>query len=143
MNDTPRFPPEKLLRYPHMFPNDIAIWERFIEKYAAGYSGFDYDVKVGTGTAALPHVGAAYRQMQETLSKYRIDVVGRASLGYIIFEVKPDAAASAIGQVLTYTTLFKRDFPDLAPVRGAIVTDRERPDMVELTDEHNMLYFVV
>lgn len=143
MNVIPEFPAEKLRKYPHMFPLDIAIWERFIAAHASAFSGFDYDVKVGSGTEPVPGLGPEYRRMQEILSKYRIDVVGHKPNAIYIIEVKPEAGTIAIGQIETYTRLYARDFAPSLPIIGAIVTDRELPDMRFLTSEKQVEYFIV
>lgn len=142
-NNRPPFPPELLLRYPHMFPKDIAIWERFLVAYPSVYTGFDYDVKVGVGTEAAPGVSENYVRMQQILSKYRIDVVGYQSNSIHIIEVKPEAGTIAIGQVVSYINLYNRDLSPTLPLKGVIVTDRELPDMRYLTDSHGFDYYIV
>jgi hypothetical protein len=128
----PDFPPTRLLKYPHMFALDIAIWERWLDLYSDDWDGFDYDVKVGSGTPPEPGLGSEYERMQAVLSKYRIDVIGYKLGSIHIIEVKPDAGTVALGQLETYIPLYKRDFKPSVPIFGAIVTDRELPDMKEL-----------
>lgn len=137
------YPATKLLRYPHMFPLDIAIWERFLLGNAEHYNSFTYDVKVGKGTKAPRKTPTAYKQMQATLSKFRIDVIGDHGDYLELFEVKPRASASAIGQVITYLMLFVKEYNEDIPVKGAIITDFEKPDMRSLTEELGMNYYVV
>lgn len=139
----PKFPPDKLFRYPHMFPRDIPIWDRFLDKYAELYVGFDYDIKVGTGVIVPDEWEDNYKRMAEVLSKYRVDVVGHKSGRLEIIEVKPEASTVAIGQVITYIELYKRDFSPSAAVIGVIVTDREVGDMRELTDRLGFEYYVI
>jgi hypothetical protein len=143
MKYEPRFKPEKLFRYPHMFPLDIAIWERFIDAHGADFLGFDYDVKVGTGTTPPEGVGHNYARMQTILSKYRIDCVGYTNDAIYIIEVKPEAGTVAIGQIEAYTRLYKRDFQPKLKVIGAIVTDRILPDMEYLTQAKDILLYIV
>ena len=139
----PRFSNEKLVRYPHMFPLDIAIWERFLDNHGSDFDGFDYDTKVGSGTEPPSGVGDNYARMQQILSKYRIDVIGYKKGSIYIIEVKPNASAGALGQVDTYTELYKRDFNPSETVIGCLVTDRELPDMKYLTESKGMEYYVV
>jgi len=143
MTNGPNFPAEKLAKYPHMFALDIAIWERFLARYAADFTGFDYDIKVGSGTEPVEGLGDEYRRMQEVLSKYRIDVVGHKPDSITIIETKPDAGTIAIGQVETYTRLYQRDVNPGVPIIGAIVTNRELPDMRFLTQEKGFEYYIV
>src|SRR3990167_8329504 len=123
------FAPERLNHYPHMFMLDIAIWERFIDKFGSNYMGFDYDIKVGKGTEPVPGLGEKYQRMQAILSKYRVDCVGYTDSDITIIEVKPEAGTTAIGQIELYVSLYKRDFNPDRTVKGMIVTDRELPDM--------------
>lgn len=143
MNEKALQPPEKLLRYPHMFPLDIAIWERFLDEYGLLYKGFKYDVKVGRGTDPIGKVPEHYARMQRELSRYRIDAVGLREDRIEVLEVKPNASAGALGQVITYLQLFVKDYPQDLPVVGGIVTDRVRPDMEDLCNDNQLLYYVV
>jgi hypothetical protein len=143
MDADPRFEPKKLFRYPHMFPLDIAIWERFIDIHGSEFAGFDYDVKVGSGTEPPAGVGDNYARMQTILSKYRIDVVGHKGNELWIIEVKPEAGTVAIGQIEAYTNLYKRDYNPTKKIVGCIVTDRILPDMEYLTKLKGIEYYVV
>ena len=137
------FPPDKLTKYPHMFPLDIPIWERFIDRFGADFSGFDYDVKVGSGTKPVKGLGPKYARMQAILSKYRIDVVGFRSDSIWVIEVKPEAGTVALGQIDLYTSLYKRDFTPSLNVVGVIVTDRELPDIKEFAKAKRYKYFTI
>ena len=143
MNGTPTFPAERLTKYPHMFPLDIAIWERFIDAHASDFSGFDYDIKVGTGTESPESFGDNYARMQAILSRYRIDVVGYKPDSLYIIEVKPEAGTVAIGQIEAYTRLYQRDYSPSLKLVGCIVTDRELPDMGYLTQVKGIEYYIV
>ncbi len=143
MNNEPRYPNTKLIKYPHFFPRDIPIWERFIDRFGSDFLGFDYDVKVGSGTQPVEGLGDRYAEMQRILSTYRIDAVGYTKSGIYIFEVKPEAGTVAIGQVVAYTKLYTRDLEPSLPVIGCVVTNRELPDMAFLTKEHGMEYYIV
>lgn len=136
-------PPTKLRIYPHMFPHDIAIWERFLAKYAHEYDGFAYDTKVGSGTRPAAGTPENFRRMQSELSKYRIDAIGMKPGLIEIMEVKPRAAASALGQVVTYINLFVKEHAPNSRVVGAIVTDTEMPDMRDLTSDYGFNYYIV
>lgn len=126
-----------------MFPLDIPIWERFVDSFGADFLGFDYDVKVGSGTPPVEGLRPKYRRMQRILSRYRIDVVGFKSNAIWIIETKPEAGTIALGQVDFYTTLYKRDYEPKLPVVGAIITDRILPDMEEFTKSKGYEYHIV
>lgn len=133
----------KLLKYPHMFPLDIAIWDRFLDLHGSEFLEFDYDIKVGSGTPPVDGLGDSYIRMQAILSKYRIDVVGYKSDSIWIIETKPEAGTVAVGQIETYTRLYEREFKPQRKIIGCIITDRELPDMKWLTDEKKIAYYIV
>lgn len=143
MTNGPEYPNTQLTKYPHFFPLDIPIWERFLSAHGDDFLGFDYDVKVGSGTEPVEGLGDKYARMQSILSKYRIDAVGHRTDAIVIIEVKPDAGTIAIGQIELYTELYRRDFAPSLPIIGAIVTDRELPDMASFTAAKRYEYYIV
>lgn len=126
-----------------MFPLDISIWERFLEKHGSSYTGFDYDVKVGTGSTVPENTPPAYVRMQDTLSKFRIDAVGYRPSQIEIIEVKPEASTVAIGQVVTYLNLYNRDQQPTLPVIGVIISCHAIPDMEWLTNQLGIDYYLM
>jgi hypothetical protein len=143
MPHIPRFGAEQLSKYPHMFPRDIEIWHKFLEIYAADYEGFDYDLKVGSGIDYSWEPDKALRRGAFINSKKRIDAVGYQSDQIVIFEVKPDATASAIGQAVSYSHLYEKEYAPALKCVPAIVTNREVPDTRRLTEQFGVLYFVI
>lgn len=143
MPHEPRFGPEQLHKYPHMFPRDIGIWDRFLAQNGGNYSGFDYDLKVGSGRDYSAEPDKMLRRGAFTNSKKRIDAIGYQPHQITIFEVKPDATASAIGQALAYCRLYEKEFAPEIKCIPAIVTDSEIPDTRRLTKDMEVLYFIV
>jgi hypothetical protein len=141
--DHGQYPADKLQKYPHFFPRDIAIWERFLSSYSTQFRGFDYDIKVGTGTPPVAGLGSEYIRMQAILSKYRIDAVGYTDTAIYIIEVKPAAGTIALGQIELYTRLYVRDYKPTRKVIGMIVTDQELPDMRQVCLERGHAYYIV
>ena len=139
----PRFPAVKLFKYPHMFPLDIAIWERFIDYYGSFYDGFDYDVKIGTGSVPGPETPENYARMETILSKYRIDAVGHNKGTLEIIEVKPEASTVAIGQIITYVELYIRDLKPTLPIVGHIISNHIVGDMEYLTKKYGIIYTII
>lgn len=115
-----------------MFPKDIAVWERFLEKYSHLYEGFYYDVKVGKPARIPKHWNNEYKRDAEVLSKLRIDVVGVQEGAYNIIEVKPHAKASAIGQVLAYQHHFEADYNPDKTVQPVIVAESFDQNMIPI-----------
>lgn len=135
-------PPTKLAKYPHMFTKDIEIWERYLEHHAKDYIGFMYDLKVGDGTEPMGHVKEPYVGMQAMLSKYRIDVVGIKTNTLEIIEVKPMAGTGAIGQAMSYYSLFVKEYHPIIHTVAFLLTDYERPNVRELANHFQMRYHI-
>ena len=85
--------------YPHMMPADVAIWERFIEKFPNAYNSVEYDVKVGAIPKFVTEHEDVAIQGQAPLYARKIDVVGHAGANIDIIELKPNAGMSTLGQV--------------------------------------------
>jgi len=134
---------ELLQKFPHMFPLDIAIWERFLAANAEAFDGFNYDVKVGSGTKDIEARDDAFAKMQEILSKYRIDAVGMKGEDLYIIEVKPRATTQGLGQAFIYAKLYERDFSPKGKIIPVLVTDYEMPDVRYLTRILEIDYYVV
>lgn len=120
---------KKLGKYPGMCPEDVVIWERFLEKCPDYYNSVDYNVRVGDGQKSLPGLPPEIERDQKMLTQKRIDVVGY-NFGQIdIIEVKPKAGATAIGQVEMYEHLFKESFKPKEEIYKKILTDILIPDI--------------
>ena len=133
---------KKQLKYPHLGPEDTAIWSRFIEKYPDYYKSVDYDVKVGEGRdySGLPE--DEYSDDLKYLSKKRIDVVAFTDSDIHVIEVKPRAGLSAIGQSLGLADLYRAIVPADKLVKAVLITDQILPDMEALCLKMNVLIFV-
>lgn len=126
-----------------MKPGDVAIWERYIEKYPDAYDKVQYDFWVGSPPPFNPIVNEATEGSADGLYRRKIDVVGYKNDTIDIIEVKPRAGASAIGQVKGYKRLFVRDEKPKKEPQAIILTDILDVDMLDLTRGEGVLLFIV
>lgn len=119
---------EKLNKYPHMKPEDIAIWERFLLRYPDYFDTVDYDYKVGEGNMPTFRQAANMEKGWRDLTQKKIDVVGYKGDMITIVEVKPRARANALGQMWMYDELYKRQENYAGTLRNLIITDTPDPD---------------
>lgn len=131
-------PYTKRAKYPHMGKDDAKVWERFIDRFPKQFDSVAYDVRVGAGTPPPPDRPANYRKMQLDLSRKRIDVVALSPRSTTIIEVKEYAALSAIGQVLVYGYLYKRDSRTRQRIKLMIVCQQYDPDIIPYCNDHNI-----
>lgn len=136
------FPFEKRYKYPHMKPNDVTIWERFIDKNKEAYKTVQYDFNIGDPPPFNPFIGGTEDLNQDALYRLKIDVVGHTNSYIHIIEVKPKAGPSAIGQVQSYLEIYTRDYKTTQPVRAVILTDSIQPNMQYLCEKAGVLLIV-
>jgi hypothetical protein len=134
----PRFSPEILAKYPHMAPQDIPVWELFLREQGKDFTGFDYDVRVGTGTDPGEDYDASTRKDAILLTQKRIDAIGFKDNEIWIIEVKPQASISALGQILTYTDLFLAHKKPILPVRSVVVCSAIDPEVRDTFKKNNV-----
>jgi hypothetical protein len=130
-------------KYPHLLPDDIKVWERFLHHFGNDYTHFDYDVRVGYGRDPGPGYDSTMRQMGVDLSQRRIDAVGHRVDRLDIIEITHSAGLTAVGQLLSYPILYGHMFQPRIPlipllVCAEIQSDIEKP----LTDLHIPYYIV-
>ena len=130
-------------RYPHMLPRDKYLWDRFLELHGDYFERFDYDIRVGEGIGELEGYPENIRRAAKMLTQKRIDAVGYRGSEIWVFEIKPHAGLSAIGQVIAYETLWNKDFPDRPVTYKAIVTDRTDNDIRLLCREQGIRLYEV
>ena len=130
----PTYQYTKLAKYPHMKPNDVEIWDRFIRDNPEAYDSVQYDVAVGSAPDFDVTVGDSPNATALQLYKRKIDVVGFKNGRVDIIEIKPSAGSSALGQVLGYVLLYKRDIKLLPEPRPCLLTDKIGIDIQELAD---------
>lgn len=138
-----RFPFEKRNWYPHMMPEDVAIWERFIEQFPDAYDSVEYDVKVGSVPEFVAGHDDPAMRAQAALYMRKIDVVGYKADQIDLIELKPNAGTSSLGQILGYKHLFIRDFMPPEDPKAIVITNAVRPDTGEIAHSMGVTMIVV
>jgi hypothetical protein len=115
--------------YPHLLPDDIKVWKRFLAAHAAEYSHFDYDVRVGTGRDPGDDYPPNIRKMALDLSMRRIDAVGHQPGKLTIIEITRAAGMTAIGQLTTYPILYRQTFNPAKLIEVLLVAETLQSDV--------------
>lgn len=136
-------PFQKQNKYPHMKPADVAIIERFIEKYPGAYDQVAYSFPVGSPPPFNPIVNDATEGSADYLYRRKIDIVAMKGSAIDIIEVKPSAGTSAIGQVLGYRDLFIRDEKPSVKPSCIVVTDESSNDLDHVAQMQGVKIIVV
>lgn len=122
---------------------DTEIWNRFLAKFPDAYERVQYDFHVGNPPPFNPLMDNDEDKNQDMLYKLRIDVLGHNGANIDIIEVKPNASASAIGQVKSYKSLYERDEEPKGKVNMVIITDAQKPNMDFLTAQEGVKLIIV
>jgi hypothetical protein len=134
---------EQRFWYPHMSPAEAKIWHRFVQKYPNEYDTVAYDVKVGTIPDFILQSEDPAIRAQASNYQYKIDVVAFKDKTVDIIELKQSATFRSLGQVKSYTTLYKRDIDPLSTPQPVIITDLLLPDMEHLAETEGVVLQVV
>lgn len=118
-------------RPPHMSSNDLPLWERFQDKYGSEFLGFYFDVLVGTPSDIPAGTPENMSTMWERITAKRVDAVGVKPDTYWLIEFRPNAAAGALGTIITYMTAWRKDPPDDKPIQPVVVSDVFDPDIID------------
>lgn len=130
-------------QFPHMMPEDIPVWERWLSLHPADWDSIAYDVHVGAGVDLPDDMEEPHREAAIQLSKKRIDVVVTYPDRVLIIEVKKRADWRAIGQIMGYPVLFRDEFPDAPPIATLLVTESFETDIQHVMDNYELPYEIL
>jgi len=131
------------MKYPHLLPREVEIWERFLALYGREFTGFVYDVRVGEGITIRPEWGDEIARMAKLLTQKRIDVVGYKPGEIWIIEVKPHGGLSALGQLTVYEELYRIKYNPTQTIRKALVCETVDPDLRGLLPKYGVTLYIV
>ena len=130
-------------RYPHMGPIEARIWSAFLEGTDLTFTKIEYDVRVGPGNMPSYSLPEDIANMWKSLTQLRIDAVGHRVGEIWIFEVKPRAGRSGLGQLLAYKTWYQHDYKPMKPIRLGIVCQEIDQNMIEVYKSYGIDIFQV
>jgi len=116
-------------KYPHLMPEDRAIWRRYLEIGRYVPDEVWYDVRVGVGVEVPSGAPVWLDKFAEYATRKRIDIVGRYGEAFAVIECKPRAGMVALGQALFYGWAFEREYAPGLQVLAGIFTDNADPDV--------------
>ena len=135
--------PVVMPRYPHMLSEDTDVWTRYLAAPVAPIKELWYDVLVGRPFERAVYASAADKRLAAGVGCKRIDVVCRVGGGFWVVEIKPFASYTALGQVLTYTRLFRNEYRPDGEVWSVIVCDVVDLDLLDDFDAAGVAVIVV
>ncbi len=121
--------PIRNLKYPHLLPPDIPVWERYLAKYGHQFSEIDYDIQVGKGRDPGDDFQPNIRNMALNLSRRRIDAVVTLPGKILIIEITTLADMVAVGQMILYPILYQQTYNPIWPIEPLLICERLGSDI--------------
>jgi len=128
--------PVVMSHYPHMLSEDIGVWSKYLSDPIVPIKDVWYDVRVGKPVRLSAGASEMELRIAAGLTRKRIDVVAAVGGGFWVIEVKPIASMLALGQILSYRTLFVQEYAVQGEVWPVVVCDEIDDDLI---DEFGML----
>ena len=110
--------------YAGMSKSESRIWSRFINHAALGQGNMYYNVRIGRTIPTQAGSEQWMKSIVAAVSRLRVDAVLEKPDSWWLFEVKPRAGLSAVGQCIGYSYLLSEALPDDRPVLSVIVCDQ-------------------
>lgn len=99
------------LKYPGLLPEEILVLRAWLALHQGEYDRFDYNMRIGQGIDPGASYSAEVRKQAVMNTQLRIDAVAWKGTQPSIVEVKRRATPSNIGQLLTYHSVWRIEFP--------------------------------
>lgn len=114
---------------PAMPAQDYALYQRYRPTLGGKYDRVYFNVRVGEPVTVPEDLPPEIVMMAEAVSRRRIDVVAEKSAGWLLVELKYNAGAEGLGQILMYKALWQSAPPDDRPVKTVIVSNIANKDL--------------
>lgn len=117
--------------YPHLLMEDTEIWSAYLADPVAPIKKVWYDVHCGRAVEIEGGGTPLDRRIAAGITRKRIDVVAKVGGGYWVVEIKPFGSMLALGQVISYTRLFIRDYEPDGEVWPVVVCSEVDADLID------------
>ena len=114
---------------PHMLAPDIPVWYRFLEEWAPHFTALYYDCLLGGPEMTPEEDKDPMKRMWRALTCKRADAIAELENEVWIIEVSAYPGMRALGQLLTYNTLWLQDPKIDKPDVMVLVADQIDPDV--------------
>lgn len=99
------------LKYPGLLPEEILVLRAWLALHQGEYDRFDYNLRIGQGIDPGEAYSPEVRKQAVMNTQLRIDAVGWKGTQPSIIEVKRRTTPSNVGQILTYDSVWRQEFP--------------------------------
>jgi hypothetical protein len=129
--------------YPGLMPQEVAVLREWLRLHESEYDRFEYNCRVGVGNDPGPTYSATMREMALNLTKKRIDAIAYKSNQVTLIEVKKRATLAAVGQIVSYRTLWQADNPLMPAPILLLVASSFDADVMPVLSANAVSYAIV
>lgn len=138
------YDPQDYTRKPeHISAEDYMLWLRWFPKHQQEIKRMWFDVGLGEGRPLPQEENDAYKFMWLRLTQKRADVIAEYDDVVEIIELREAAQSSAIGRLLMYAELWKREAAIDKPLRLRLVTNVYDTDVELAAKAAGIIYEIV
>jgi len=105
------------IQYPGMTFVESEITRAWLQQHGDEFESLEFNVRLGAGVELGEEYGEETRRDATMLSQKRADIVAIARGVVTIVEVKVRIGLPALGQLIGYRELWRRDHPDAGFIR--------------------------
>lgn len=109
---------------PHMLQPDIPVWYRFLREWAPHFIALYYDCLLGGPDQVTDEKKDPMARMWRALTSKRADAIAELDAEIWIIEVSAYPGMRALGQLITYETLWLADPKIDKPAVKVLVADQ-------------------
>jgi hypothetical protein len=99
------------------------LWTKFLEEHGNEYYNYKYDIHLKKPIKIPEGMPKEYAADAIHLSSLRIDATMETKNEIYVVEIRPDATASAIGNLILYRFLYKMEFQPTKTVKMMLITN--------------------
>lgn len=130
-------------RPPHMLNPDIPVWYRFLKEWGPHFEALYYDCLLGGPTLSAEKEKDPMERMWRALTAKRADAIAETKTETWLIEVSAYPGMRALGQLLTYKTLWLDDPKIDKPVVMVLVADQVDADVMVSYKPYNIILHLV
>jgi hypothetical protein len=117
--------------YPGMSAVESEVTRAWLGRHGLEYDRVEFQVRLGAGIDPGPGQPEYIRQLGRELWAKRADVVAITGAAVTIVEVKERITPGAVGQLLVYRDLYRREHPGAATIRLLTIGRGAVTDLIE------------
>jgi len=126
-----------------MLEVDIPVWYRFLDSWGDLFVNLYYDCFLGGPAMSEADFEDSMKRMWHALTAKRPDVIAETEDEVWIIEVSLNPTLRALGQLMTYQTLWIEDQKIEKIERMAMVCDRVEPDIGAAAGKFGFQIYIV